>query len=120
MTADATANARTVLTKKIKMDDAVADGVIALSELDGVRQTASLAGLASEFPIETALADDWGGRSPLPLLMRTHNPESLVEPLTLDGILKFRHPWFQDAGRSAARAFVLAFCGKGRLSVVGL
>ena len=120
MTADATTSARAVLTEKIKMDEAVADGVIALSELDGVRQTASLAGLASEFPIETALARDWKGRSPLPLLMRTDNPESLVEPLTFDNILKYRHPWFRAGGRLAARAFVLAFCGKGRLSVVGL
>lgn len=120
VTADATENARAYFLEKQNMDPDVVEGVLALSKLDGMRQTASLTGHVQDFPMEEACARSWDDRPPLPLMVRENEETCEVVPLSLAHLLRNRDPWFSSLGRRATRAFLLAYCGKARVAIEGL
>ena len=120
VTADATENARAYFTNQKNMDPEVVDGVVALARIDGVRQTAALTGNVQDFPMENACARSWEGRLPLPLMVRLNSKSCEVVPLTRKRLLSTKNPWFSGVGARAARAFLLAYCGKARVSIEGL
>lgn len=120
ITADATANARDFFSQQGKLDPEVIEGMLVLSQLDGIRQTAALTGHVADFPMEDACSVSWEGRFPLALLTRKDNETCELVPMTLDRLLETRDAWFRGPGRRATRAFLLAYCGKARVSIEGL
>jgi len=117
VTADATEKARAYFLDQQNMHPDVVEGVLALSKVDGVRQTASLAGHVQDFPMEEACSRSWDDRPPLPLMVRANNETCEIVPLSLSDLLATKNPWFSGVGLRATRAFLLAYCGKARVAI---
>lgn len=120
VTLDATQTARAYFSNTQNMAPDVVEGVIALSKIDGVRQTAELTGNVCDFPMEEACSRTWEGRGPIRLMARANADSCDVEELSVSRLLENRHPWFSGIGFRATRAFLLAYCGKAKVSLAGL
>lgn len=120
VTMDATKTARAYFSETQNMAPDVVEGVVALSKIDGVRQTAALTGHVSDFPMEEACSKSWEGRGPIPLMARTDAESCNIAELSVSRLLENKHPWFSGTGLRATRAFLLAYCGRARVSLAGL